>query len=1162
MSLFENLQKKIPAQKRDVVVNFMNSNPEEIINRESGEIIVNKPISTILIDKRGKFDRTKIMRDLNKNKIFNIVNKTIVESPEDNQIINNVIQPEGILFEDNNNEIIFHDNEIEEDKVEEDKVEEDKVEEDKEVKPKKSTIIIKKKTKTKSKSDKINKPMDTEIEMETDPDELNDDFEFVKRLPKQVGEHKLKTSLYYMNNRKKFLSQLIPLFSKYKRELNNSDKIASCDNNSEGTSDFKLMIHQKVVRDYLNLYTPYRGLLLYHGLGSGKTCTSIAIAEGMKSQKRIYVLTLASLKANFFDQMKVCGDPIYKLDQFWEFVSIDGQPNYVNVLSKILSLSPELIRKNKGAWMVNVKKESNYQELTDDDKKNLNEQIDVMIRSKYTDINYNGMNKSKMDILTDNNSKNPFDNSVVIIDEVHNFVSRIVNRLRDKTSISYKLYEYLMSATNARIVLLSGTPIINYPNEIGILFNILRGYIKTWTFPFKITDKAEKPSRDAVLSWFKAEKLNRYDYVDLTGQKLIITRNPFGFENNIKPSNNIKKGGNKTKKNNKTKSKNNKTKSTKDSDTDELNIFNHKNGLISINSPLDNSKLDETNDMRQMRINTELDTQTGGSVFNDYSGVEFDDTGNMSDIQFKKVIISILGKHGLIIDSKSVTTANNKALPDVSKEFLEMFVELGAKDMKNERVFQKRILGLTSYFKGADDNLYPSFVPSEIDTVYNIENVPMSEYQFGVYEQLRDSERKLEKQTNKSRAKNKDAEELFKIPSTYRIASRMGCNFAFPDPPGRPRVRDGEKGSDDEIGEEGIVEEHFDNKRGKKKGGMESNDYSELSDEEDEEDEEEEPEILDLKNAEDIILDDIEDLNVEDNMDYPKRMAHALNEIKLRSSEILSKAGLKMYSPKFLRILENIKDEQNTGLHLLYSQFRSMEGIGIFKLVLEENGFAEFKIRKFENEWILDINPDDIHKPKFALHTGTETDEEKKIILNIYNSKWNEVPSKITAALNEQGHENNHMGQAIRVLMITASGAEGINLKNTRFVHIMEPYWNMVRLSQVIGRARRICSHQDLPDELRTVKVFLYMSVLSDKHSEDVNHIELRLRDKSKLSKKTSSDIDESTLLGRYVKHLKEKPGVVTTDQQLFENALIKDHVNSQILNAVKETSMDCRLYE
>ena len=108
----------------------------------------------------------------------------------------------------------------------------------------------------------------------------------------------------------------------------------------------------------MNLYTPYRGLLLYHGLGSGKTCTSIAIAEGMKSNKRVFVLTPASLKMNFFSEMKKCGDDLYKKNQFWEFVSIDGNPDYVGILAKSLSLSTNYIHERGGAWLVNVNKES------------------------------------------------------------------------------------------------------------------------------------------------------------------------------------------------------------------------------------------------------------------------------------------------------------------------------------------------------------------------------------------------------------------------------------------------------------------------------------------------------------------------------------------------------------------------------------------------------------------------------------------------------------------------------------------------------------------------------------------------------------------------------------------------------------------------------------
>jgi hypothetical protein len=124
--------------------------------------------------------------------------------------------------------------------------------------------------------------------------------------------------------------------------------------------------------------------------------------------------------------------------------------------------------------------------------------------------------------------------------------------------------------------------------------------------------------------------------------------------------------------------------------------------------------------------------------------------------------------------------------------------------------------------------------------------------------------------------------------------------------------------------------------------------------------------------------------------------------------------------------------------------------------------------------------------------------------------------------------------------MITSSGAEGINLKNTRYVHIVEPYWNMVRLDQVVGRARRICSHHDLPVNLRTVQVFLYISTLSDKQSNDNNNKELIIRDVSKLDKKTP----------------------ITTDESLYEISRIKNDINQQLLKAVKESSIDCAIYK
>jgi hypothetical protein len=250
-----------------------------------------------------------------------------------------------------------------------------------------------------------------------------------------------------------------------------------------------------------------------------------------------------------------------------------------------------------------------------------------------------------------------------------------------------------------------------------------------------------------------------------------------------------------------------------------------------------------------------------------------------------------------------------------------------------------------------------------------------------------------------------------------------------------------------------------------------------------------------------------------------------------------------------LAILENITNEKNKGLHLIYSQFRTLEGIGIFKLVLEANGYKEFKVVKKGTQWEIEDWDDEPEKPRYALYTGTETAEEKDIIRNIYNGSWNLVPPSIVERLRER-HPNNLYGEVIKVLMITASGAEGINLRNCRFVHIMEPYWNMVRIDQVVGRARRICSHEDLPEDLRTVEVFIYLCRATAEQID--KNITLRVQDLSKLNYKVR---DEKR--GRDV--TERVP--FTTDQYLLEIAQIKDSITRQILTAVKESAMDCSLY-
>jgi len=132
-----------------------------------------------------------------------------------------------------------------------------------------------------------------------------------------------------------------------------------------------------------------------------------------------------------------------------------------------------------------VNKSPNFTDLTTSEQNAIDAQLDEMIQHKYKENStINAPNIQRIfSELSNNNTENPFDNTVVLIDEAHNFVSRIVNQIKKPNSSSYILYDYLMKATNVKIVMMTGTPIINYPNEIGILFNILRGAIKNLDLP-------------------------------------------------------------------------------------------------------------------------------------------------------------------------------------------------------------------------------------------------------------------------------------------------------------------------------------------------------------------------------------------------------------------------------------------------------------------------------------------------------------------------------------------------------------------------------------------------------------------------------------------------------------------------------------------------------
>jgi len=1083
-----------------------------------------------------------------------------------------------------------------------------------------------------------------------------------------VSRSVLRTSPYYMSNRQRFLDTVHRLFDPYMKELASKEQAISCGKlktmGDEG-ADLELLVHQRVARDYLNLYSPYRGLLLYYGLGSGKTLAAITIAEGMKSHKKIVVMTPASLKMNFFTELKRAGDPLYKKNQAWTFVRTVGQPDLEAELSDRLALPLDYVRKKKGAWMAQAPKSGQdvstspaqataFADLSEEDQKAVDDQLNQMIRAKYLDINYNAPNLKRIFAdLTDNYTKNPFDGAVIIVDEAHNLVNRIVNQLSRMpkratgikvaatTPVSLLLYEYLMSAQDARVVFLSGTPIINTPNEIAVMYNMLRGYIKTWTFTLGVETTA-KVTTETLLAMFKRENFETLDYVEYSQNRLTVTRNPFGFVNNTTgvcrpgpvtataftkmakataaaatrktkkamappgpgegvgttaPGKTTKggppapgvKGGPSAPGARKTK----KATATAAAPPPDLGPDP---GMMDVDP---NPQEEYVIPPHQQYVG-DREPHHGGAgqeaVDPAYRGVCLDETGNLDDAKFVAKVKDILRRNGLqVVVAPKVDLY--KCLPDNKDAFLDMFVDMDTGSMKQADVFARRILGLTSYFRSPQEGLLPKLVETDQGDVYELVKTDMSDYQLERYSAVRMEEQKKESNAQKMKKKGAAAapgQELFReFTSTYRIYSRACCNFAWPEPPGRPSSEVSTKEGKAEAEE---TEPETETSKVDQEGGAEaeagaSDDASKAAD--DQESNAPLPEVAKYGNAPDLLgssskngewettdtdaskaadgresnaplseatepemskvdqeggagegtgdndlVENVDDQEGEEAASAASIQA-ALSAIA--SPDYLDQEHLPKYSPKFAAVLDNIVNEKHVGLHLVYSSFRTLEGIGILRLVLDVHGFQPFTLKKqSDGEWDLaaDLVPS---QPRYVLYTGTESEEEKEIIRNVYNGTWDLVPPRITKKLEayDTAGKKNTMGDVIRVLMITAAGAEGINLKNTRYVHIVEPYWNMVRVDQVVGRARRICSHEDLPPELRTVKVFIYLAVFSEAQKKDQKYLNLMNSDLSRTAP--------------------QRP--VTTDETLYEISFQKQRISQQILGVAKTSSVDCVLY-
>ena len=206
------------------------------------------------------------------------------------------------------------------------------------------------------------------------------------------------------------------------------------------------------------------------------------------------------------------------------------------------------------------------------------------------------------------------------------------------------------------------------------------------------------------------------------------------------------------------------------------------------------------------------------------------------------------------------------------------------------------------------------------------------------------------------------------------------------------------------------------------------------------------------------------------------------------ATHIFDPAHLVKYSHKMATILELIAN--STGIVLIYSEFIDA-GIVPMALALESAGFTRYAGGRHKN------------LPLLASHSGKGAETYAMITGNkLYSPHNKEELEALTSP------DNKH-GERIRVVLISKAGAEGLDFKNIRQIHIMEPWFNMSRIEQIIGRGVRNSSHCQLPFEERNVEIYMHATKVPG--SVDMHLYELAFK-KAKQIGQVSRLIKESSV--------------------------------------------------
>ena len=887
--------------------------------------------------------------------------------------------------------------------------------------------------------------------------------------------------------------------------------------------DSPLRIYQLLVQQYLGIDTPYRGLMVYHGLGTGKTATAITLAEGLSKDMKISTILPASLEMEFIKEVQRWGQNELNKDNLWTYYSSKDltddkeKKNEIKELYKLDEITigkvmkkvkkslkikiqkenmgepkdkvdelikdmSDTIKEHKGIWVPdkNGKELDDFNEI---DKEYILQQINYLIELKYNFIHYNPFPKVKKTSLSDflEADDDDDDDDKYFIDDEENITTKskkIVKELEKKLEYNQKNY-HLNSPFYREVIIIDEVhnfvrQIVNGNKKANLFYEWIVNAKDIKLVFLSGTPVINKPSEIAILYNMLKGLIRIYQFTvktdqtteDVTDQ---LTKLYYQKKSCI-----------------------------------ELFFVQQEKGKLIISYIQESSGFESLLDEEKDIIYT---IQTNDKTFQEfireiYRGLHkifseedivpsLDQYDNLSEKEkksiergkpttFDKDLDLVFNREQKLFEINESGTNGNKLI-DMSnvENFYSYFFEGGEKIPNQKRTLLKRMLmGLTSYYPIDRTSIVDMpqikkpeiiddyFKDSPITKSINIVKCPMSQMQFEKYSEAWAKEKEFDEMRKKAGMWGNVDDGVWH----YNTRTRQSSNIVY---------------SDDEF-------------RMMKKTKTNGKEIEELK---------------------------------------RKVFSKLLDDKALQIDNELHQV-----SPKIYQVMKNIgkflnREGTPTGKILFYSDFRSDAGSEAFELVLKSNGYERFDTK----------NPQIGKGKRYTFITGSEGQDERRISRDTFNET------------------SNKYGDYIQVMIISSAGAEGISLKCVRQVHILEPYWNYVRMDQVFGRAIRMKSHLDLEEKERNVEQYLYLSSLPEGETYDMIYDNLKDDETWSLPECEQGKVIEelSKSSNRDSRSLFDMIITINNDGQsadlyLFDIMQKKYRISLEINDIVKESSLDC----